>query len=193
MSLSTSRVVPLAALLTAPLLAPLASARAEAATAPAAARHPATVVVRVYELGATRTPGTDRRALGLRDAAARSREHERRRPVRRLREATRVRHGRARRARAAARAGSASGRAAAMRRGLERRGTTTRRADDDLPRLRRRDTARTARRRDRGARYQLRATLAEGNRHPRRRRPPRTHSSGPARRSRMARDSSRPR
>jgi hypothetical protein len=55
-SLSTSRVVPIAALLTAPLLAPLASARAEAATPPAAVRHRATVVVRVYELGAARTP-----------------------------------------------------------------------------------------------------------------------------------------
>jgi hypothetical protein len=54
-SLSTRRVVPLAALLTAPLLAPLAIAPAEAAAA-AADKHPATVVVRVYELGATRTP-----------------------------------------------------------------------------------------------------------------------------------------
>ena len=53
MSLSTRRVVPLA-LLTAPLLAPLAIARAEAAVA--AERHPATVVIRVYELGAERSP-----------------------------------------------------------------------------------------------------------------------------------------
>ncbi len=55
MSLSTRRIVPLAALLTAPLLAPPAIARAEAAGA-AADKHPATVVVRVYELGATRSP-----------------------------------------------------------------------------------------------------------------------------------------
>jgi hypothetical protein len=54
-SLFTRRVVPLAALLTAPLLAPLAIARAEAA-ASASDKHPATVVVRVYELGATRSP-----------------------------------------------------------------------------------------------------------------------------------------
>jgi hypothetical protein len=56
-SLSTRRVVPLAALLTAPLLAPPAIARAEAADGGAAAsRHPTTVVVRVYELGTTRSP-----------------------------------------------------------------------------------------------------------------------------------------
>lgn len=52
MSLSPRRVVPLAAILTAPLLAPLAMTRVEAA----ADKPPATVVVRVYELGATRTP-----------------------------------------------------------------------------------------------------------------------------------------
>jgi hypothetical protein len=57
-SLSTRRVVPLAALLTAPLLAPLAIARAEAAAAGVTANpHRATVVVRVYELGTTRSPG----------------------------------------------------------------------------------------------------------------------------------------
>jgi hypothetical protein len=54
-SLSTRRVVPLAALVAAPLLAPLAIALAEAA-AVTAERHPATVVIRVYELGATRSP-----------------------------------------------------------------------------------------------------------------------------------------
>lgn len=53
MSLSTRRVVPLAALVTAPLLVSLAIARAEAA---AANSHSTTVVVRVYELGATRSP-----------------------------------------------------------------------------------------------------------------------------------------
>lgn len=63
MSRSTRRVVPLAALVTAPLLASLAIARAEAAiaanaTANAAApgAHPSPVVVRIYELGATRSP-----------------------------------------------------------------------------------------------------------------------------------------
>jgi hypothetical protein len=58
-SLSARRVVPLAALLTAPLLAPLPIARAEAGDAAgtaAAGRPPATVVIRVYELGATRSP-----------------------------------------------------------------------------------------------------------------------------------------
>jgi hypothetical protein len=63
-SLSARRVVPLAVLLTAPLLVQIAIARAEAATtattATAAAatsgdRHPAAVVIRVYEVG-TRTP-----------------------------------------------------------------------------------------------------------------------------------------
>lgn len=53
MSLSTRRIVPLAAFLAAPLLAPLAIAPADAA---AADRHHPTVVVRVYELGATRSP-----------------------------------------------------------------------------------------------------------------------------------------
>jgi hypothetical protein len=54
-SLHTRRVVPLAAILTAPLLASLAIAHAEAAAAEAAAaadNHPAAVVIRVYEIGA---------------------------------------------------------------------------------------------------------------------------------------------
>jgi hypothetical protein len=58
-SLSARRVVPLAALLTAPLIAALPIARAEAADAAGAAaagRPPATVIIRVYELGATRSP-----------------------------------------------------------------------------------------------------------------------------------------
>ena len=59
MSLSARRVVPLAALLAAPLIATLPIAHAEAADAggaPAVGRPPATVVIRVYELGATRSP-----------------------------------------------------------------------------------------------------------------------------------------
>ena len=61
MSLSARRVVPLAALLAAPLIATLPIAHAEAADAggagaAAAGRPPATVVIRVYELGATRSP-----------------------------------------------------------------------------------------------------------------------------------------
>ena len=59
MSLSARRVVPLAALLAAPLIATLPIAHAEAADAggaPAPGRPPATVVIRVYELGATRSP-----------------------------------------------------------------------------------------------------------------------------------------
>jgi len=58
-SLSARRVVPLAALLAAPLIATLPIAHAEAADAggaPAPGRPPATVVIRVYELGATRSP-----------------------------------------------------------------------------------------------------------------------------------------
>ena len=59
MSLSARRVVPLAALLAAPLIATLPIAHAEAADAGGSAapgRPPATVVIRVYELGATRSP-----------------------------------------------------------------------------------------------------------------------------------------
>jgi hypothetical protein len=50
-SLSTRRVIPLAAILTAPLLAQLTIARAEAA-ARAADKPPATVLIRLYEIGA---------------------------------------------------------------------------------------------------------------------------------------------